>query len=42
MLESPQKQALKIIYSDMDYHTSLFLVELDTLQLHGTFNAMFL
>ena len=31
MLESLQKRALRIIYSDMDYHTSLFLAELDTL-----------
>jgi len=30
MLESLQKRALRIIYSDMDYHTSLFLAELDT------------
>ena len=31
MLESLQKRALRIIYSDMDYHTLLFLAELDTL-----------
>jgi len=30
MLESLQKRALRIIYSDMDYHSSLFLAELDT------------
>ena len=30
MLESLQKRALRIIYSDMDYHISLFLAELDT------------
>ena len=30
MLESLQKRALRIIYSDMDYHTLLFLAELDT------------
>ena len=30
MLESPQKRALRIIYY-IDYHSSLFLAELDTL-----------
>jgi len=37
MLESLQKQALRIIYSDMDldYHTLLFLAELDTLCSRG-------
>ena len=29
--QSLQKRALRIIYSDMDYHTLLFLAELDTL-----------
>ena len=31
MLELLQKRALRIIYSDIDYNTSLFLAELDTL-----------
>ena len=31
MLESLQKWALRIIYSDMEYHASLLLAELDTL-----------
>jgi len=31
MLESLQKRAFRIIYSDMDYHTPLFLAELDKL-----------
>jgi len=37
MLESLQKRALRIIYSDMDldYHTLLFLAELDTVCSRG-------
>ena len=35
VLESLQKRPFRIIYSDMDYHTSLFLAELDTLYSRG-------